>query len=191
MEKLCPGVFGVISLLFLFAGSLSPGWLVLNVWHFTDLSDPDTAEDATLHLGLFYLLQVGENVSISLGYDSIPDEGASYGAEELARDFLEYQIEVIVGIVLCILSLILLTSCYKQYSPPSILMWPIITGTGAGIATGVAICRWLTEVIVQAKKADVIMEVPYSIILSGIGVLFCSIYLILLIVMYNKHLHNG
>lgn len=75
-------MFGVISLLFLLAGSLSPGWLVLNVSRFTDLSDPDTADDATVHLGLFYLLLVGENISISLGYDSIPDEGASY-AEEL------------------------------------------------------------------------------------------------------------
>lgn len=82
MEKLCPGVFGVISLLFLLAGSFSLGWLVLNVSRFSDLSDPDTAEDAIVHLGLFYLLLVGENVSISLGYDSIPDEGASY-AEEL------------------------------------------------------------------------------------------------------------
>ncbi|VDH91674.1 Hypothetical predicted protein [Mytilus galloprovincialis] len=94
--------------------------LVLNVSRFTEVSDPDTAEDATVHLGLFYLLLVGENVSISLGYDSIPDEGASY-AEEL------------------------------------------------GIATGVAVWWWLTEVISEANKVDVIMEVPYSIILSGIA----------------------
>ncbi|CAG2245387.1 unnamed protein product [Mytilus edulis] len=52
MEKLCPVAFGVIiALLFLVAGAFSPGWMVMDSSSFTDISDHDTSDAVTLHMG--------------------------------------------------------------------------------------------------------------------------------------------
>ncbi|CAC5409058.1 unnamed protein product [Mytilus coruscus] len=143
MEKLCPVAFGVIALLFLVAGAFSPGWMVFDSSSFTDMSDHDTSDVVTLHMGFFYLLIIGKDFSMSLGYGSIPDyRGISY-MDKLGWDLLEYQIEVILGVVLCILSLIL-TLVYNRDRSPSMLLVPIITSAIAGGATGVAVWRWLS-----------------------------------------------
>ncbi|VDI47832.1 Hypothetical predicted protein [Mytilus galloprovincialis] len=75
MEKLCPVAFGVIALLFLVGGAFSPGWMVMDSSRFLDMSDHDSSVAVTFHMGFFYLLIVGENYSMTIGYGSIPDDG--------------------------------------------------------------------------------------------------------------------
>ncbi|XP_071139916.1 uncharacterized protein [Mytilus edulis] len=186
MEKLFPVAFGVIALLFLVAGAFSPGWMVMDSSSFTDMSDHDTSDAVTLHMGFFYLLIIGKDFSMSLGYGSIPDDGGISYMDRLGWNLLEYQIEIIIGVVLCILSLIL-TLAYNRDRAPSMLLAPIITSAIAGGATGVAVWRWLTGVIVVATQTNINIEIPYSIILSGLGGIFCFILMILLIVMYRQH----
>ncbi|CAG2245385.1 unnamed protein product [Mytilus edulis] len=131
MEKLCPVAFGVIALLFLVAGAFSPGWMVMDSSRVPDMSDHDTSDAVTLHMGFFYLLIIGKDFSMSLGYGSIPDDGGISYMERLGWNLLEYQIEIIIGVVLCILSLIL-TLVYNRDRAPSMLLVPIITSAIAG-----------------------------------------------------------
>lgn len=176
MEKICPGIFGILTLLLLLSGGFAPGWLVI------DYSNISREIPVTFHIGLFYFYYVGNGTSNAISYSAAGDlSGSSF----LTLGMLEYQIEVCIGIVTAFIGLVL-TWVYSREKAPSMLVAPIIMYLIASAATWVAVGRFLSAVIIFAVSTN-LCGVPYSIILSGLGGLFCFVLFIILIVMKIQH----
>ncbi|XP_071126335.1 uncharacterized protein [Mytilus edulis] len=180
MEKLCPAIFGIITLVLLCAGAFSPGWFVADNASISGIAGHDTSGGVEVHMGLFYLVVVGKDFTTAIGYGDV----GGFGLFSLG--FLEYQIETILGIVLCLISVIL-TFTYKKEGTNGVLVASIIMYIIAGISTIVAVGRWLSGVILISTYTDKTMIVPYSLILSGLGAIFCGIIMICTSCMYCQH----
>lgn len=181
MEKICPGVFGILTLLLLISGAFAPGWLVLEPSNNAGVTNSSTS--IKYHYGLFYIYIVQDGLSQAISYSAV--DGLSESGFFSTLGFLEYQIEVCIGIVMAFIALVL-TWAYKKDSSPSMLIAPIIMYLIASAATWLAVGRFLRAFIVLSFVIGM-MGVPYSIILSGLGALFCFILMITLIVMYIQH----
>ncbi|VDH99644.1 Hypothetical predicted protein [Mytilus galloprovincialis] len=99
---------------------------------------------------------------------------------------LEYQVEVILGIVLCLISIIM-TFRYKKEGTNGGLVGIIVMYIIAGISTSVAVGRWLHGVLFISTYSDIPMIVPYSLILSAFGAIFCGITMICVSCMNCQH----
>lgn len=181
MEKLCPAILGIITLVLLCAGAFSPGWIVLgDTSSISGVEGHDTSGGVDVHTGLFYLVVVGKDFTTVMGYGEVS------GLSVLSLGFLEYQIETILGIVLCFISVIL-TFIYKKEGTNGVLVAIIIMYIIAGISTAVAVGRWLNGVVLLSTYTNITMIVPYSLILSGLGAILCGIIMICTSCMYCQH----
>ncbi|VDI42276.1 Hypothetical predicted protein [Mytilus galloprovincialis] len=107
MEKRFPAIFGIIALVFLCAGAFSPGWIVIDTAKLFEDLGHDTSDGIVMNMGLFYFVAVGKDFRIVAGY------GDFSASSMLKIGLLEYQVEVILGIVLCLISIIM-TFRYKK-----------------------------------------------------------------------------
>ncbi|CAC5399605.1 unnamed protein product [Mytilus coruscus] len=174
MEKRFPAIFGIITLVLLCAGAFSPGWFafdtakvgasIIGERHYT-------SDGIEVHMGLFYFVAVGEDFRKVAGY------GDLIGSSVLTIGLLEYQLEVILGILLCFISVIL-TFTYKKEGSNGVLVAIFIMYIIAGISTFLAVGRWLKGVMSISTYYSIPMIVPYSLILSGLGAIFCGILMI-------------
>ncbi|VDH99646.1 Hypothetical predicted protein [Mytilus galloprovincialis] len=79
-------------------------------------------------MGLFYCVAIGEDFRNLVGY------GDFIGSNAITIGLLEYQVEVILGIVLSLISVIL-TFTYKKEGTKSVLVAIFIMYIIAGIST--------------------------------------------------------
>ncbi|CAG2206516.1 unnamed protein product [Mytilus edulis] len=181
MEKLCPAILGIITLVLLCAGAFSPGWIAIgDTTSLRGIEGHDTSGSVDVHMGLYYLVVVGKNFTTAVGYKEVS------GFSVLGLGFLEYQIETILGMVLCFISVIL-TFIYKKEGTNGVLVAIIIMYIIAGISTVVAVGRWLSGVILISTYTNLKMIVPYSLILSGLGAIFCGVIMICTSCMFCQH----
>ncbi|XP_052087482.1 uncharacterized protein LOC127724542 [Mytilus californianus] len=145
------GIFNIIALLLLVAGALAPGWVVF-----------EQSSGKAVHIGLFYAVKNGYSSSLAF------------------VGFIEFQIEVIIGIILCIIATILIFVYANGQKAHSYLMAPVILNLIAGIVTWVAVGRFLQAVLILDHGYD--MGVPYSLILSGLGGVMLFVIMVVLIV---------
>ncbi|XP_063414276.1 uncharacterized protein LOC134696419 isoform X1 [Mytilus trossulus] len=185
MEKRFPAIFGIITLVLLCAGAFSPWWFAFdNVQEGAKMSGERhyTSDSIEVYIGLFYYVAVGEDFRKVMGYEDF------IGSTTIKIGLLEYQVEVILGIVLCLISVIL-TFTYKKEGTHGVLVAIFIMYIIAGISTFIAVGRWFTRMIHVSFNIYSIkpIGVPYSLILSGIGALFCGIIMIYVSFMYCQH----
>ncbi|VDH99645.1 Hypothetical predicted protein [Mytilus galloprovincialis] len=171
MEKRCPAYFGIIALVLLCAGAFSPGWFVYDTDKFRGIERSYPPYGIKVHMGLFYVVAVGEDFRKIAGY------GDFHESSILKISLLEYLIEVIIGIVLCLISVIL-TFTYKKEGTNGVLVGIIIMYIIAGTATFLAVGRWFNGVIFMSHDSGIHMSVPYSLILSCLGAIFSGITMI-------------
>ncbi|CAG2235987.1 unnamed protein product [Mytilus edulis] len=145
------GIFNIIALLLLVAGALAPGWIVIE------------SSGNSIHVGLFY--------AVANGYT---------GRSLSFFGLIEFQIEVIVGIILCIIATILIFVYANGQKAHSYLMSPVILNLIAGVITCVAVGRFLHTILILVRRND--MGVPYSLILSGLGAVMLFVIIVVLIV---------
>lgn len=58
MERRCPAIFGVITLVLLCAGAFSPGWFVFDTAKLFENKGLYTSDGIKVHMGLFYVVAV-------------------------------------------------------------------------------------------------------------------------------------
>ncbi|CAC5357160.1 unnamed protein product [Mytilus coruscus] len=143
------GIFNIIALLLLVAGALAPGWIVFEL------------SGKSVNVGLFYAVANGYTSSLAF------------------IGLLEFQIEVIIGIILCIIATILIFVYANGQKAHSYLMSPVILNLIAGVITCVAVGRFLHAVLILDRGYD--MGVPYSLILSGLGAVMLFVIIVVLI----------
>lgn len=81
----------------------------------------------------------------------------------------------------------IITLAYNKNGTVGVLIAPIILYMLAGIVTLMAVGRWLTKVLLESREKDVTLIVPYSLILSGLGAVFCVVTMIIISYMLCKH----
>ncbi|XP_063414799.1 uncharacterized protein LOC134696781 [Mytilus trossulus] len=186
MEKQFPAVFGLITLVLLCTGAFSPWWFAFDTCKVGAKMSGErhyTSDSIEVHMGLFYCVIVGEDFRKVVGY------GECIGSKTIPIVLLEYQAEVIIGVVLCLISVIL-TFTYKKDGTNGVLVAIFIMYNIAGISTCLAVGRWVTRMIhvsFYMYSNIVPLGVPYSLILSGIGAFFCGILMIYVSRMYCQH----
>lgn len=151
MDIKIPVISNVVALVLLLAGAFTPGWLVFNL-----------AKGSTIHVGLFYVAGLYTSRSIT------------------SVAFLEFQIEVIIGLVLCFLATILTFLYRTGQRGHSFLLLPILFNLISGIFTWITVGRFLHVLLQLDNLYNMDMVVPYSLILSGLGGLLCFIIVIIL-----------
>ncbi|CAG2206423.1 unnamed protein product [Mytilus edulis] len=144
------GIFNIIALLLLVAGALAPGWIVIE------------SSGNSIHVGLFYTVANG-----------------STGRSLSFLGLIEFQIEVIVGIILCLIATILIFVYANGQIGHSYLMSPVILNLISGVITCVAVGRFLHAIL---RSLGYNMGVPYSLILSGLGAVMLFVIIVVLIV---------
>ncbi|XP_071136271.1 uncharacterized protein [Mytilus edulis] len=144
------GIFNIIALLLLVAGALAPGWIVFE------------SSGNSIHVGLFYTVANG-STGRSLSFFGL----------------IEFQIEVIVGIILCLIATILIFVYANGQKSHSYLMSPVILNLISGVITCVAVGRFLHAIL---RSLGYNMGVPYSLILSGLGAVMLFVIIVVLIV---------
>ncbi|XP_071126337.1 uncharacterized protein [Mytilus edulis] len=179
MEKMCPAIFGIVALVLLCTGAFSPGWFVMDLAEYR--GNDNLSGSVTVHMGLYYAVVTGTGVTVTYTYGEIP-ELESY----ITTHLLEYQIETIIGFVLCFISIII-SFAYNKTGSIGVLIAPIILYMLAGIITLMAVGRWLTKVLLEAREIDVTMIVPYSVMFSGLGAVFCVVTMIIISRMLCKY----
>ncbi|CAG2206422.1 unnamed protein product [Mytilus edulis] len=92
---------------------------------------------------------------------------------------IEFQIEVIVGIILCLIATILIFVYANGQIGHSYLMSPVILNLISGVITCVAVGRFLHAIL---RSLGYNMGVPYSLILSGLGAVMLFVIIVVLIV---------
>ncbi|XP_063414397.1 uncharacterized protein LOC134696496 [Mytilus trossulus] len=178
MEKLCPAIFGIVALVLLCSGAFSPGWLVMDL---SELQGYSGGSSLTVHLGLYYAVISGNGIRVTITYGEAPEL-----EKYITTHLLEYQIETIIGFVLCLISIII-TFAYSKTGSIGVLIAPIILYMLAGMITLMAVGRWLTKVLLEARENNVTLTVPYSIIFSGLGAVFCVVTMIIISRMLCKY----
>ncbi|XP_076079328.1 uncharacterized protein LOC143049618 isoform X1 [Mytilus galloprovincialis] len=144
------GIFNILALLLLVAGALAPGWIVIE------------SSGNSIHVGLFYTVANG-STGRSLSFFGL----------------IEFQIEVIVGIILCIIATILIFVYANGQKGHSYLMSSVILNLISGVITCVAVGRFLHAIL---RSLGYNMGVPYSLILSGLGAVMLFVIIVVLIV---------